>query len=180
MKKILFNNQEYEAEKIIKLDDNIIGQDLNGNELFAFRGISDFSSFKIENEDGVISDFLNLDSIKQDKIKELNKKCNEIIYTGFYSNADGTNKLYDFELENQINMMGLQSKAEKGETVSYYAKGEACHDYTPTQFLQLVQDGATFKFNTIEKYKKLKEYVSMLTTSDKVNAITFETEIPTT
>ena len=121
----------------------------------------------------------DLEQVKQNKIKELDKLCQEKIYGGFYSNADGTNKLYDFELENQINMMGLQAKAMNGENISYYSKGEACHDYTPTQFLQLVSNGATFKFNTIEKYKQLKNYVNSLTTSDEVNKTTFDSLIPT-
>lgn len=52
MKELLFNGQEYRADKIIKNENAIIGQDSRGNELFAFRGISDFSQFAIENEDG--------------------------------------------------------------------------------------------------------------------------------
>lgn len=120
----------------------------------------------------------DLEVVKQKKIKELDSICTQIIYGGFYSNANGTNKLYDFELENQINMMGLQPKVMNGETISYYAKGEACHDYTSVQFLQLINDGATFKFNTIEKYKQLKNYVNNLTTSDEVNKINWNTVIP--
>lgn len=57
MKKLTFNNETYEAEKIIKTDIDIIGQDSNSNELFAFRGISDFSTFVITNEDGISCDF---------------------------------------------------------------------------------------------------------------------------
>lgn len=117
----------------------------------------------------------DLEECKKNKIKELDKLCQEKIYGGFYSNADGENKFYDFELENQINMMGLQQKALNGETISYYAKGEACHNYTSVQFLQLVQDGATFKFNTIEKYKQLKNYVNSLNSVDEINKVTIDT-----
>ena len=48
MKTLKFNNEKYSAEKIIKTMDAIIGQDLQGNEVFAFRGISDFSLFELE------------------------------------------------------------------------------------------------------------------------------------
>jgi hypothetical protein len=37
-----------QAYKIVKTDTDIIGYDLNGKELFAFRGISDFSQFTLE------------------------------------------------------------------------------------------------------------------------------------
>lgn len=57
MKTLKFNNQEFKAEKITKTENDIIGQDSNGNELFAFKGISDFSGFTIANEDGTASGY---------------------------------------------------------------------------------------------------------------------------
>jgi len=48
MKTLKFNNQQFQAEKIIKTDTDIIGQDLNGNEIFTFRGISDFTLFSLD------------------------------------------------------------------------------------------------------------------------------------
>lgn len=50
MKKLMFNNQTFEAEKIIKSNTDIVGKDLNDNELFAFRGISDFSQFSLDGQ----------------------------------------------------------------------------------------------------------------------------------
>jgi hypothetical protein len=120
---------------------------------------------------------INLDEVKQNKINELNQKCNEIITNGFYSNADGTNKLYDFELENQINLLSLKQQAVNGNVISYYAKCESCHSYTSEQFLQLAMDAENFKFNTIEKYKLLKTYVESLNSINEINSITWDTEI---
>ena len=48
MKTLKFNNEEFKAEKIIKTEKDIVGQDLQGNEVFSFRGISDFSLFVLE------------------------------------------------------------------------------------------------------------------------------------
>lgn len=48
MKILNFNNEQYEAEKIIKSNTDIIGQDASGNELFSFRGISDFTGFALD------------------------------------------------------------------------------------------------------------------------------------
>ena len=46
MKKLKFNGEEYEAERIVKTNTDIIGY--NGNqEVFAFRGINDFSAFQL-------------------------------------------------------------------------------------------------------------------------------------
>lgn len=48
MKILVFLNKEYIADKIIKKDNNIIGKDEKGNELFVFKGINDFSKFKLK------------------------------------------------------------------------------------------------------------------------------------
>lgn len=48
MKILNFNNQQFQAEKIIKTEKDIIGEDLNGNEVFTFRGVTDFSLFTLE------------------------------------------------------------------------------------------------------------------------------------
>lgn len=127
----------------------------------------------------------DLETIKQNKINELNIKCNETIINGFCSDADGTKKLYDFELENQVNLSILGGKIQisklSGATtipdISYYAKGEQCHNYNADQFLKLVQDGETFKFITIQKYKKLKEYVESLKTKEEIEKVTWDTII---
>lgn len=53
MKTLIFNNEEYQAERIVKNDANIIGY--NGNqEVFSFKGISDFSQFQLA--DGEVFD----------------------------------------------------------------------------------------------------------------------------
>ena len=48
MKTLVFNGQKFEAVRIIKSTDTIVGKDINGNELFVFRGISDFSGFTLD------------------------------------------------------------------------------------------------------------------------------------
>jgi hypothetical protein len=48
MKTLNYRNQQFQAEKIIKTDKDIIGQDTDGNVVFSFRGISDFSGFTLE------------------------------------------------------------------------------------------------------------------------------------
>lgn len=71
MKKIIINGEEFKAEKIIKTENDIIGQDTNGNEIFAFRGISDFTGFTIEEgqtfdtEDPSEQEILNAQLLKE-------------------------------------------------------------------------------------------------------------------
>lgn len=71
MKTLKFNQEEYKAEKIIKTENAIIGQDLQGSEVFAFRGISDFALFELE--DGQSFD-IDEKEILQEKIKLLEQE----------------------------------------------------------------------------------------------------------
>ena len=63
-KTLTFNNQTFEADKIIKTDNSIVGQDVNNNELFAFKGISDFSLFTLEK--GKAYDLSEMDLLRQE------------------------------------------------------------------------------------------------------------------
>lgn len=59
MKNLFFNGELYEAERIVKTADSITGYDATGNQLFAFRGIADFTGFTLgagEEWDADISD----------------------------------------------------------------------------------------------------------------------------
>jgi len=131
---------------------------------------------------------LTLNEIKQNKINELSIACNNSIVNGFYSDADGAKKLYDFELENQVNIVTkayqVQLSQLAGQTldnISYYTKGGECHDYTPSQFLKLAQDGEVWKTSNIQKYKDvLKPKVSACTTADQVNAVTWDGDVNAT
>ena len=48
MKTLIFNGEEFEAEKIIKTETSIIGKDNQNNVKFEFRGVSDFTMFTLE------------------------------------------------------------------------------------------------------------------------------------
>lgn len=41
---------ELSAEKIVKTDNSIIGYDLEGNQTFSLKGITDFSNFYLDGE----------------------------------------------------------------------------------------------------------------------------------
>lgn len=68
MKKLTFLDSVYEAERIVKTDTDIIGY--NGkNEIFSFRGISDFSAFVIDGEFDVEVDELAVLRADNEKLK---------------------------------------------------------------------------------------------------------------
>ncbi len=117
---------------------------------------------------------------KLDKNKELNNICNNEIVSGFISTVKFNEpKLYDMQLENQINMMGLlnelslntQLGIQNPTTIEYYPKGEQCVDYTLEEFIQLCKEATTFKTEKINKYKFLIKQVSDATTIEELDNI---------
>ncbi|RXM55463.1 hypothetical protein DP134_05240 [Clostridium tetani] len=69
MKTLIFGSGEdleiYEAEIIIKTDTDIIGY-INNKEVFAFRGVNDFTQFKLESGE--------FDILEEDLQQEINAK----------------------------------------------------------------------------------------------------------
>lgn len=47
MKRLIIDSEIFEAEKIIKAETSIIGY-VNNKEVFAFRGVNDFTQFQLE------------------------------------------------------------------------------------------------------------------------------------
>lgn len=74
MKQLVFRDQEFHAEQIVKTQDSIIGY-ISNDIVFEFRGISDFSAFKLS--DGQEWDIPQ--PTGKDRIAELEKIINMIL-----------------------------------------------------------------------------------------------------
>jgi len=57
MKVLNFNNQQFQADKVMKTDKDIIGYDINDNEIFSFKGISDFTGFVLKDGNDIVIEF---------------------------------------------------------------------------------------------------------------------------
>jgi len=79
MKILTFNEEQFKAEKIVKTDKDIIGKDAIENEVFAFRGISDFTGFTLE--EGQSFDESE-EQINQNKLDLMQKAIDDLIFGG--------------------------------------------------------------------------------------------------
>ena len=79
MKKLTVNNETFEAEKIIKTDKNIIGYDINNNEIFSFKGISDFTGFVLKDENDIVIEFEAPPITEIELLKENNETSKETL-----------------------------------------------------------------------------------------------------
>lgn len=130
-----------------------------------------------------------LEEYKQAKIKELNQSCQTTITGGFNSTAyQNTNKVYDSALEDQANITGnaLSAMSKLAGTLGcendkfyYHARGEGFTEWTPEETLALARDFKVFKEQQLLKSSQLQAYVDTLTTVEEVQAVTWDTVIPT-
>lgn len=68
--KLIVNNKTFEAEKIVKLGLNIIGYDINNNEIFSFKGISDFTGFVLNDDLGNVIEFPPIEKTEIEILQE--------------------------------------------------------------------------------------------------------------
>jgi len=78
MKNLIFNGKVFEAETVSKTSTDIIGLDLNGIEVFAFRGISDFSLFKLQDENGNPIEFPQQEPTVEEYLLNLDYRLSKI------------------------------------------------------------------------------------------------------
>lgn len=118
---------------------------------------------------------------KARKIEELNKACDNLLLS-FSSSALGEEYIYDGSLEDQINLMGAVNMGVDMPFRCKKANSETKENipHTKEQLAQVFSDGVNYKASVIYKCGALKSEVEQLTDINKINAISFATELPNT
>lgn len=131
---------------------------------------------------------VNLDEIKKNKINEISSTCENKIINEFYSSCLGEKKRFDCTRDDQTYIMGLASKAQlilnnvaTDNVLDWKASGEPiCYTWQPQQALILGMDLFNHLTENKKRYEQLREYIlTKLTTKDDINAVTWDTLIPT-
>jgi len=125
-----------------------------------------------------------LTEAKVAKITELSVAAGNNITSGVISDAIGSSRRYDAELEDQANMLGSilatsPSVANPEGTSMYYASRDpstgvkAYLPHTYTQLRQVLDDGAAFKLQVLVTFNGVKDAVLAMTSVADVNAVTW-------
>lgn len=128
--------------------------------------------------DKVELDLKYFEIYRDNKISELSSKAELEITSGFISDALGYQRIYDSELEDQINLIGSTAS----NSTMYYA----CRDpitlqksyetHTHEQLLQVLNDGKLVKLNILQKFFIKKSYILSLTNKEDVDAVTWDSD----
>lgn len=122
-----------------------------------------------------LTELLTLEEVKQQKIIELNQKCEDAIMAGFYSSVKGEPHLYGFDRDDQKNWTDGLMLIDEGiitDTINAKYKGGRFEPYTIAEYKQLVlMDAAAHKLMQLGKNDTLKISVDNATTKEEVNSI---------
>lgn len=121
-----------------------------------------------------------IEFIKEYKIKELDKTCNQVIEAGVdVTLTDGITRHYSLAKEDQINLMERQAQINLGaEHVSYHADGELCTYYSAADMMKVITASIFHKMFHVTYFNSLREYVNSLETIKEISAIEYGVEIP--
>jgi hypothetical protein len=113
---------------------------------------------------------------KEQKIAELNRRCNESILAGFTSNALGTDSYYSFDYDSQINLGGMLNAitAELVPEPVVWKASNVPQNHSFAQFKTVFLHGLAHKNNMISKYWLLKNQVDLAGSNEEVALISWD------
>lgn len=123
---------------------------------------------------------ITIDYLKNQKIKEIRKLCNQIITNGFdVTLSDGENHHFSLTTQDQLNLTTLSAMAASGtENIPYHADGEPCKFFSVKDVQTIVQTAMDFKTFHITYHNALKNYIDSLVLMDDIEKVSYGMEIP--
>lgn len=115
----------------------------------------------------------DLDVLKAAKKEHLDVACNQSIFEGFFSNALGGTNFYKFDIETQLNLVGVKDMFDAGiiESYPWNTKNDGVKIHTKEQFYKVYYDSVEHKKNMTTRYWKLKEEVFACTDKKQIDLI---------
>ena len=123
---------------------------------------------------------VTLDFIKEQKIKEMSKACNQIIEKGVdVTLSDDQSHHFSLTTQDQLNLISLQTMIISGQTsIPYHADNEPCRFFSSDE-LKIVLTAAMNYITYHESYfNSLKTYINSFEDIESISKIEYGTEIP--
>lgn len=123
---------------------------------------------------------MNLEYIRDMKLKEISAACQLAIVGGFDATLSDDNT-YHFSLtiQDQLNMLGLSVLVESGaQQIPYHADGELCREYPVSDFLAITTVANAHKTYHVTYHNSLKNYINSLDNIADISAAYYGMEIP--
>lgn len=120
------------------------------------------------------------DITQEEVIAAMSDACNQAIVSGVdVTLSDGGTYHFGLSIEDQINMMNLQSMVLSGaESVPYHADGAGCRYYSADDFNKIAEAATAWKLYHESYFNSLREYIKSLNTNEELGDVEYGMEIP--
>ena len=116
---------------------------------------------------------------QEEVIAQMSSACSEAIVSGVDVELEGETLHFSLSIEDQINLMSLQSMAAAGaEAVPYHADGEECRYYIAAHFNKIVQTATAWKLYQESYFNSLRAYIRSMETQELLQTVFYGMEIP--
>lgn len=131
-------------------------------------------------EDPEIPADATIEFVKEAIIKRMSDACNTAITNGVdVVLSDGVKYHFSLKLEDQLNLMSLQSLIFSGSlAVPYHADGEECRYFTVSDFQAVANAATQWKIYQESYFNNLRLYIQSLTTIPEIMAVEYGMDIP--
>lgn len=118
--------------------------------------------------------------IQEARIKEMSAACNTAIINGIdVTLSDGKDYHFSLTIEDQINLISLQSLILNGaESVPYHADGEECRYYSAADIQLIISAATKWKIYQESYFNNLRLYIRELTSISELTAVHYGMTIP--
>jgi hypothetical protein len=127
-----------------------------------------------------IIDANTLELVRNSKITEMDKTCNQVITNGFdIVLSDELSHHFSLKITDQLKISKLNDRAEAGETLlPYHADNEECKFYSPEDIMAInTQMEYLIEYHTTY-FNSLKTYIMALDNITEISGIYYGIEIP--
>ena len=132
--------------------------------------------YRYKYADGIVSDRTAEEiemelfpSIISNKKSELSAECEKAILAG----VDVGGAHYSLTIEDQANILALTPLAQAGSSVFYHSDSNMCCEYSPEDFLAVVNAATVFKTLQTTYCNLLMRQVETMTDADEVRAVKY-------
>lgn len=119
-----------------------------------------------------------LEFVRSSKLLQMSQACRHTIEEGFDLDIRGETHHFSLTIQDQLNLMSLNSMTQTNSLIPYHADGEESTFYTADEIKQIIDAAAAFKNYHLAYYNALKAYINDLDTIEAIAAIEYGTPIP--
>lgn len=117
---------------------------------------------------------------QEEVIADMSEACNQAIVSGVdVTLSDGGTYHFSLGLEDQLNLMNLQSMVLSGaESIPYHADDGKCMFYSAEDFKKIADTATAWKLYHESYFNSLREYIKSLKTNEDLGDVEYGMEIP--